>query len=112
MPCKHHDKFEMPTDPHEKARYESAMRHVEYAKEAGQSSEEIHELYKKIMNFDIEKDLDSLPDDEPHQRFRRAVVHAQAAAKAGKSSDEVHALYHKIMNGEADGSKCSAKKDK
>ena len=30
-----HPKFEIPTDPHGKHRYESAMKHVEAAKKAG-----------------------------------------------------------------------------
>lgn len=44
-----HKKFEIPTDPEGKARYESAMRHVERAKAEGKSSEEIHELFHKVM---------------------------------------------------------------
>ena len=34
-----HPKFEIPTDPHGKHRYESAMKHVEAAKKAGKSSD-------------------------------------------------------------------------
>ena len=37
-----HPKFEIPADPHGKARYESAKLHAEVAKKAGKSSEEIH----------------------------------------------------------------------
>lgn len=51
MACTHKDKkFEVPTDEAGKARYESAMRHVEKAKAEGKSSEEIHELFHKVMN--------------------------------------------------------------
>ena len=42
-----HPKFEIPTDPHGKHRYESAMKHVEAAKKAGKSSDEIHAIFKK-----------------------------------------------------------------
>ena len=44
-----HANFEIPTDSHGKRRYESAMKHVEAAKKAGKSSEEIHAIFKKIM---------------------------------------------------------------
>ena len=47
-----HPKFEIPTDPHGKHRYESAMKHVEAAKKAGKSSDEIHEIYRKVLNSD------------------------------------------------------------
>ena len=46
-----HPKFEIPTDPHGKHRYESAMKHVEAAKKAGKSSDEIHAIFKKVMEF-------------------------------------------------------------
>lgn len=54
MKCKHATR-EIPTDPHGKARYERAMRHMELAKEQGMSSEEIHALFKLIMDFDPKK---------------------------------------------------------
>lgn len=51
MACTSKDKkFEVPTDKAGKARYESALRHVEKAKAEGKSSEEIHELFNKVMN--------------------------------------------------------------
>ena len=53
MTCTH-GKFQIPTDPHGKKRYESAMKHVEAAKKAGKSSEEIHALFKKIMEFNMD----------------------------------------------------------
>ena len=47
MTCKEHPKYELPNTPHAKHRYESAMKHVEAAKAAGKSSEEIHAIFKK-----------------------------------------------------------------
>jgi len=44
-----HPKHEIPTDPAGKRRYESAMRHVELAKAKGKSSDEIHEIFRKVM---------------------------------------------------------------
>ena len=46
-----HPKFEVPDDPHAKHRYESALKHAEYAKAAGKSSEEIHAVFKKVRNL-------------------------------------------------------------
>ena len=62
MTCKEHPKYELPNTPHAKHRYESAMKHVEAAKAAGKSSEEIHAIFKKVMEFDI-KDVKKLPAD-------------------------------------------------
>ena len=85
--CKNHPEFKIPTDPHGKARYESAMRHVEAAKKAGKSSEEIHEIFRKIMNFDP-KDIDSIPNDaaEVHAIFER-VLHSTGEGKCGHKKD-------------------------
>ena len=51
MTCKEHPKYELPNTPHAKHRYESAMKHVEAAKAAGKSSEEIHAIFKKVMEW-------------------------------------------------------------
>ena len=102
MTCKEHPKYELPNTPHAKHRYESAMKHVEAAKAAGKSSEEIHAIFKKVMEFDI-KDVEKLPADGPHAKYRSAVIHAQKAIAAGKTSEEAHELYRKIMAGEATG---------
>lgn len=102
MTCKEHPKYEIPTDPHGKHRYESAMRHVAAAKAAGKSSEEIHAIFKKVMEFDT-KDVEKLPKDGPHGKYRSAVIHAQKALANGKSKAEAHAIYKKIMAGEATG---------
>ena len=76
-----HPKFEIPTDPHGKHRYESAMKHVEAAKKAGES----------------------IPQDEAHAKYRTAMVHMKKALESGKSADEAHEVFRKIMNGETSG---------
>ena len=48
-----HPKYELPKTPHAEYRYKMAMKHVEAAKAAGKSSEEIHEIFHKVMNYDI-----------------------------------------------------------
>lgn len=67
--CKKHPEFQIPTDAHGKRRYESAMKHVQAAKKAGKSSEEIHAIFKKVMEFDP-KNIDSIPDDEAHAKYK------------------------------------------
>ncbi len=42
-----HPQYKLPEDPHAAYRYKSAMKHVELAKQAGKSSEEIHGLIVK-----------------------------------------------------------------
>lgn len=106
MTCTHAN-FTVPTDPHGKRRYESAMKHVEAAKKAGKSSEELHALFKKIMEFNP-MDIDSIPKDEAHAKYRSAMVHMKAALDNGKSSAEAHAVAKKILSGEATG--CCHKK--
>lgn len=46
---KNHPKVSIPADPEGRARYESAMKHVEWAKANGKSTDEIHEIFKKVM---------------------------------------------------------------
>lgn len=101
MTCAHAN-FEIPTDPHGKRRYESAMKHVEAAKKAGKSSEEIHAIYKKVMEHDP-MDIDSIPKDEAHAKYRTAMIHMKAALEHGKTSEEAHAMFKRIMNGESTG---------
>lgn len=101
MTCTHAN-FEIPTDPHGKHRYESAMKHVEAAKKAGKSSEEIHAIFKKVMEHDP-MDIDSIPKDEAHAKYRTAMIHMKAALENGKSSEEAHAMFKRIMNGESTG---------
>ena len=97
-----HPKFKIPTDPHGKHRYESAMKHVEAAKKAGKSSDEIHAIFKKVMEFNP-MDIESIPQDESHAKYRTAMVHMKKALESGKSADEAHEVYRKIMNGETSG---------
>lgn len=106
--CKKHPEFQIPTDAHGKRRYESAMKHVQAAKKAGKSSEEIHAIFKKVMEFDP-KNIDSIPDDEAHAKYKSALLHAHKAKEKGKSNEEVHAIFKKIMSGETTGH-CSHKK--
>lgn len=101
MTCTHAN-FEIPTDPHGKRRYESAMKHVEAAKNAGKSSEEIHAIFKKVMEHDP-MDIDSIPKDEAHAKYRTAMIHMKAALENGKTSEEAHAMFKRIMNGESTG---------
>ncbi len=88
-----HPKYELPKTPHAEYRYKAAMKHVEAAKAAGKSSEEIHEMFHKIMNYDI----DNLPADEAHQGYRMAVEHAKKALKDGKSSEEAHEIFRQVL---------------
>ncbi|WP_295236475.1 hypothetical protein [Veillonella sp.] len=103
MKCPHATR-EVPTDPHEKARYDWAMKHVELAKEQGMSSEEIHALFKQIMDFDF-KEVDKVPNDEAHKTFRQALAHANRAMEEGQPIEAVHAIFRRIMHGETEG-KC------
>lgn len=105
---KEHPKYELPDNPHAKARYESAMKHVEWAKREGKSSEEIHAIFKRVMEFDY-KNVDQIPDDEAHARYKTALKHSLKAMEDGKSSDEVHHIFNRIMKGETEG-KCKHKK--
>lgn len=101
---KKHPEYEIPKDPHAKHRYKSAMKHVHAAKEAGKSSEEIHALFQKIMNFDPEN-IDHIPDDEAHKKYRSAVIHAQKALEKGKTSEAAHRIFQDIIAGNTAG-KC------
>ena len=81
----HHPQYKLPEDPHAAYLYKAAMKHVELAKQAGKSSEEIHEIFQKIMNFDI--------NDE---NYFKAITAAKAAMAEGKSSEEVHKIFQEI----------------
>lgn len=100
-----HPEFKIPEDPHGKKRYESAMRHVQAAKKAGKSSEEIHAIFKKVMEFDP-KNIDAIPNDAAHAKYRSAMRHMQLALEHGKSSEEAHEIFRKIKNGETSGHCC------
>ena len=104
-----HPKFEIPADPHGKARYASAKRHAEAAKQAGKSSEEIHAIFKKVMSFNPATDLDKIPKDEAHKKYRSALLHAQKAKEAGKSTAEIHEIFGKVLKSTGSGH-CKAEK--
>ena len=88
-----HPKYELPNTPHAEYRYKMAMKHVEAAKAAGKSSEEIYAMFKSIMNYDI----NNLPDDKAHKAYKMAVEHAKAALAAGKSSEEAHEIFQAAL---------------
>ena len=95
-----HPKFDVPTDPHGKARYESAKKHAAAAKKAGKTSAEIHAIFKQVMEFDP-MDIYKIPKDEAHAKYRSAMIHVKAAKEKGASADEIHAMYERIMTGKA-----------
>ncbi|MGN0953586.1 hypothetical protein [Dialister sp.] len=97
-----HPHFEIPKDPHKKARYESALKHARAAEAAGKSSEEVHRIFHDVMNFDS-SDLDAIPKDPAHQKYRSALIHARKAAEEGKSSEEVHDIFNRVLHGEGKG---------
>lgn len=99
---KKHPEYELPNDPHAKHRHESAMKHVQFAKEAGKSSEEIHEIFHKVMNFDP-RNTEKIPQDEAHKKYRYAVIHAQKAIENGKTPEEAHKIFHTITSGNTEG---------
>lgn len=99
---KEHPVYQVPDEPHAKHRYESAKKHAAAAKAAGKSTEEIHAIFKKVMEFDP-SNIDSIPTDEAHSKYRSAVIHAKKAMENGKSSKEAHEIFHRIMNGESTG---------
>ena len=98
-----HPKFELPDDPHAKARYASAKLHAEAAKKAGKSSEEIHAVFKKVMSFNPATDLEKVPKDEAHKKYRSALIHAIKAREAGKSDAEIHEIFEKVLKSTASG---------
>lgn len=100
-----HPKFEIPADPHGKARYESAKLHAEAAQKAGKSSEEIHDVFKKVMSFNPAVDLDKIPKDEAHAKYHSALIHAQKAKEAGKTDAEIHEIFEKVLHSTG-GSHC------
>lgn len=94
-----HPKYELPKTPHAEYRYKMAMKHVEAAKAAGKSSEEIHEMFNQIMNYDI----DNLPHDEAHKKYNMAVTHAKKALENGKSSEEAHKIFQQVLESNGEG---------
>ncbi|WP_295788658.1 hypothetical protein [uncultured Veillonella sp.] len=91
--------MQAPTDPHDKARYEWALKHVEIAQKQGLTDDEIEALFEQILAFDF-KDVEAVPRDEAHKTLRIALEHANGAIAAGQSVDVAHDLFRKIMHGE------------
>ena len=89
-----HPKYELPKTPHAEYRYKMAMKHVEAAKAAGKSAEEIHAMFNQIMNYDI----DNLPDDAAHKTYKMAVEHAKSALAEGRSSEEAHKIFQQVLD--------------
>lgn len=44
-----HPQYPIPQDEEGRKRYESALRHVAIAKENGKSVDELHAIFKKVM---------------------------------------------------------------
>ena len=85
MSCPHSKYDVTKMDPHERARYESAMRHVEAAKAAGKSTDECHAIFQTIMN---RKWDDPVPNDA--ERVERA----KKARDNGAGCKEIAAILH------------------
>lgn len=102
----------VPANEEEKRRYEMALRHVEYAKAEGKSSEELHKIFKDVMAGDasacpITGGRPVPTDPEAKARYESAVRHAEKAKAEGKSMEEVKAIFDKVINGTG---VCPAKK--
>ena len=95
-----HPKYELPKTPHAEYRYKMAMKHVEAAKAAGKSSEEIHAMFNKIMNYDIDN---LTTNDEAHKKYHAAVAHAKKALENGKSSEEAHKIFQQVLESKGEG---------
>lgn len=110
MTCEH-PKYEIPNTPHAKYRYESAMKHVEAAKAAGKTSEEIHAIFKKVMEFNP-KDIESIPNDAAHAKYRSAMIHMRKALENGKSVEEAHEIFDTVRRSASTGhhKECHCKK--
>ena len=104
-----HPEYQIPNEPHAKQRYESALKHVQLAREAGKTSEEIHEIFRKVINFDS-KNIENISQDEAHKKYRTAVIHARKSLENGKTPEEAHEVYRSILSGNTAG-KCHHKVD-
>lgn len=91
--CTHGQRDVSKMDPHERARYESAMAHVEWAKKQGKSSEEIHALFNQIMN---RKWDDPVPNDEAHRAYAERIEKAKAAKAGGAGCQEIADILHGV----------------
>ena len=83
-----HPKFPIPEDEEGRKRYESAKKHAAWAKEQGKSSEEIHEIFKKVMSGTGEMCI----RDSLHAR-RQAEAFIMDKAVTKKLFDEIAPKY-------------------
>lgn len=95
-----HPKYELPKTPHAEYRYKIAMKHVEAAKAAGKSSEEIHAMFNRIMNYDVA----NMADENAHEKYHAAVEQAKKALENGETSEEAHQIFRQVL--EAKGENC------
>lgn len=113
-----HPQYPIPQDEEGRKRYESAKRHAAHAKEQGKSTDEIHEIFRKVMEgtgkcsgrAEISKCHGHYPipeDEEGKKRYESALRHVAIAKENGKSVDELHAIFRRVMNGTG---KCSGGK--
>ena len=115
-----HPAAPLPTDREERNRRESARRHADIAEAQGKSAEEIHEIFKKVMEGTgkcsgkkeeaVSKCHGHYPipeDEEGKKRYESALRHVAIAKENGKSVDELHAIFKKVMEGTG---KCSGRK--
>ena len=107
-----HPQYPIPQDEEGRKRYESAKRHAALAKEQGKSLDEIHEIFKKVMEGTgkcsgkkeeaVSKCHGHYPipeDEEGKKRYESALRHVAIAKENGKSVDELHAIFKKVMEG-------------
>lgn len=99
MAGKEHPKYQIPDTPHAKIRYERALKHARAAKAEGKSTEEIHAIFKRVIEFDT-KDVEKLSKEGKHGQYRSAVLHARMALEQGKTSAEAHAVFKRFMAGD------------
>ena len=98
MSCTH-AKHPVPTDPAEKARYYWAKRQTAVAQEQGMSNDEIHDLFKYIMDMDIDA-VEKSGTEETNETFRRAIGQATTALDEGKPVAVALNLFRTIMHGD------------
>ena len=98
MSCIHTEKT-IPTDPAQKARYDWAKKQTAVAKEQGMDSEEVHALFKYIMDMDVEA-VSQSSTEETNNTFRRAVGQATTALEAGQPTAVALNLFRCIMHGD------------
>ena len=107
-----HPQYPIPQDEEGRKRYESAKRHAALAKEQGKSLDEIHEIFKKVMNGTGKcsgRKEESVPkchgyhllpeDEEGNKRNECAFRHVANAKENGKSVAELQLIPTKALEG-------------